>query len=95
MPKRQQWTQIVHVHSPTTDYFIKNEPCTGEVKNISKHDLVGVGTVKYTVVTDSGDTTDIIIKVVVYVPTLDVRLLSNSARYPTDVRFKFWGRYIA
>ena len=89
MPKRQQWTQIVHVHSPTTDDFIKYEPCTGEVKSIGKHDLVGVGTVKYTVVTDSGDTTDIIIKVVVYVPTLDVRLLSNSERYLTDVRFKF------
>ena len=89
MPKRQQWTQSCHVHSPTTDDFIKYEPCTGEVKSIGKHDLVDVGTVKYTVVTDSGDTTDIIIKVVVYVPTLDVRLLSNSARYPIDVRLKF------
>ena len=89
MPKRQQWTKIVHVHSPTTDDFIKYEPWTDEVKSIGKHDLVGVGTVQYTVVTDSGDTTDIIINVVVYVPTLDVRLLSNSERYLTDIRFKF------
>ena len=56
--------------------FISYKPSSGEVEGSGKHNIVGVGTVKYTVVTDSGNTTDIIIHDVIYVPTLNVRLLS-------------------
>ena len=56
--------------------FISYKSCTGEVEGLGKHDIVGVGTVKYTVVTDSGHTTDIIIRDAIYVPTLDVQLIS-------------------
>ena len=56
--------------------FTTYEPCTGEVEGLGKHKIVGVGTVKYTVVTDSGNTTNIIINDAIYVPTLDVRLIS-------------------
>ena len=56
--------------------YINYEPYTGEVEGLVKYDIVGIGTVKYTLVTDSGDTTDIIIKDAIYIPTRDVRLLS-------------------
>ena len=56
--------------------FISYKPSPGEVEGLGKHNIVGVGTFIFTVVTDSGYTTDIIIHDAIYVPTLNVRLLS-------------------
>ena len=56
--------------------FITYRPCTGEVEGLGKHDIIGLGTVQFSVVTDNGNTTPITIHDAIYIPTLDVRLIS-------------------
>ena len=86
--------------------FFSYKPSPGEVEGLGKHNIVGVGTVKFTVVTDNGYTTDIIINDAIYVPTLNVRLISiqqlcqqklgtkmEAVVGPTHLRLS-WGRHV-
>ena len=48
----------------------------GKVEGLGVHNIVGTGTVKYTVLDDNGDKVNLLIKNAIHVPTMDVRLIS-------------------
>ena len=56
--------------------FTAYKPTTGEVDGLGTHEILGKGTVKYTIRDDNDYKTKIIIHGVIHVSTLDVRLIS-------------------
>ena len=56
--------------------FITYEKDSGKVEGLGTHDIVGTGTVKYTVLDDNGNPRNIIIHDAIHVPSLEIRLIS-------------------
>jgi len=56
--------------------FIDYKPMKGKVEGLGVHNIVGTGTIKYTVLDDNGDKVNLLIKNAIHVPTMDVRLIS-------------------
>ena len=56
--------------------FITYKPTTGQVQGLGVHNIVGTGTVKYTVIDNQGKKAKIFIRDLIHVLTLDVRLIS-------------------
>ena len=49
---------------------------SGKVEGLGVHNIVGTGTLKYTVLDDNGDKVNLLINDAIHVPTMDVRLIS-------------------
>ena len=56
--------------------FIDYKTMNGKVEGLGIHNIVGTGTIKYTVLDDNGDKVNILIKNSIDLPTMDVRLNS-------------------
>ena len=56
--------------------FINYKPMNGKVEGLGVHNIVGTGTIKYTVLDDNGDKVNLLVKNAIHVPTMDVRLIS-------------------
>ena len=56
--------------------FINYKPMKSKVEGLGIHNIVGTGTIKYTVLDDNGDKVNLLVKNAIHVPTMDVRLLS-------------------
>ena len=56
--------------------FITYKPTTVQVQRLGVHNIVCTGTVKYTVIDDHGEKVNLFIRDSIYVPTLDVNLIS-------------------
>ena len=56
--------------------FIDYKPMNGKVEGLGVHNIVGTGTIKYTVLDDDGNSVNLLIKNAIHVPTMDVRLIS-------------------
>ena len=56
--------------------FINYKPMNGKVEGLGIHNVVGTGITKYTVLDDNGDKVNLLINNEIYVPTMDVRLIS-------------------
>ena len=54
--------------------FIKYKPMSGKVEGLGVHNIVGTGTLKYTVLDDNGDEVNLLINDAIHVPTMDLCL---------------------
>ena len=48
---------------------------SGKVEGSGVHNIVGTGTLKYTVLDDNGDKVNLLINDAIHVPTMDARLI--------------------
>ena len=55
-------------------YFLQNASVQGE--DLGIHNVVGSGTIKYTIIDDDEQTMNLIKRYALYVPTLDAQLIS-------------------
>ena len=76
--------------------FIKYKTMSGKVEGLGVHDIVGSGTLKYTVLDDNGDKVNLLINDAIHVLSMDIRLIllqqiaqqSTDKTYGADIRSK-------